>query len=202
MATQVAPRKKTRPSLFWLNGTQPGQITILGDSVVIGRDEAACDVVLDSDLASRRHARVMTDTEGHAYLTDLGSSNGTFVNGEPVTRVRLVEGDRVGFGTRDEAHCVFRGAPAPREEAAAPTPEVDASEAPTAALSGEPMRCPLCRCLITPGQSTCIYCTEMPTQSKLDETVVPNAETCVECGAAARGWGAFCHRCGGALPGR
>ena len=61
MATQVAPRKQTRPSLLWIRNAGPDEVTLLSDSVVIGRDPAACDVVLDADVASRRHARIMTD---------------------------------------------------------------------------------------------------------------------------------------------
>ena len=112
MATQAAPRKQTRPSLFWITSACPAWDTPLSESVVIGRDPAACDIVLETDVASRRHARIMTDPGGNSLLAGLGSSNGTFVNGEPVTRVLLADGDRLCFGSRDEVHCVFR-APLP-----------------------------------------------------------------------------------------
>ena len=201
MATQAVPRKQTWPSLLWIRDAGPDEVTLLSDGVVIGRDPAACDVVLDADVASRRHARIMTDPGGDTILADLGSSNGTFVNGEPVTRILLADGDRLGFGSRDEVHCLFR-APAPTPGGVTAVPVSDASESPTEALPGELGRCPICLRLVTPGRGTCNYCSAMPTRSRLDETVVPNAEGCAACGAAARSLGAFCHRCGARLPGR
>src|SRR5512141_2342822 len=50
------------------------------DQLVIGRD-AACDLVLDSPLVSRRHARLERSGSAHV-LIDLHSINGTFVNGQ------------------------------------------------------------------------------------------------------------------------
>jgi predicted component of type VI protein secretion system len=49
----------------------------------IGRDPAA-EFALDDELVSRRHARVAWDPRGHATLEDLGSRNGTFLNGQPL----------------------------------------------------------------------------------------------------------------------
>lgn len=199
MATPAIPRKITPPSLHWQEGMHPLSITPLGESVVIGRDAAACDVLLDDERASRRHARIMTDPEGHAFLTDLGSSNGTFVNGRRVTRVQLADGDRLGFGAQDAAHCIFR-ATAPPEEAQA-APQVDASEAATAALAGGLTHCPFCRRLMTSDLGMCRYCAAMDTRSKLDESAaaafaVRSPASCDACGAEARDWGDFCHRCG------
>ena len=215
MVAQVAPRKQIQPSLFWLSGACPGEVTPLSADVVIGRDDSACDLVLDSDLTSRRHARIVTDPQGNSLLTDLGSSNGTFVNGLPVTRALLAEGDRLSFGSKDEAHCVFRAAaPAPPEDAAAP-PHFDASEAATAlrvapseaataALSGGLRQCPSCRRLVTSNLGECRYCSAKSGQSGTsaeDVTVDGTGSTtaCGSCGAAAREGGNFCHCCGANL---
>ena len=64
---------------------------------VLGRDEA--DIQIDSPTVSRRHARIrISGTE--ALLEDLGSKNGTFVNGERVsTVVRLRDGDELQIGS-------------------------------------------------------------------------------------------------------
>jgi S1-C subfamily serine protease len=51
-----------------------------GRSVTIGRDPAA-DVFIDDPRASRPHARITVDAGGSATIEDLGSTNGTFVNG-------------------------------------------------------------------------------------------------------------------------
>jgi two-component system, cell cycle response regulator len=68
----------------------------LSDEVVLGRD-AACTVTLPAEDVSRRHARVASDGDGH-LLVDLGSTNGTLVNGRAVERHRLAPGDRIRVG--------------------------------------------------------------------------------------------------------
>lgn len=66
--------------------------------VVIGR-EAPADLIVASPLVSRRHA--MLTVEGDTVtLQDLGSANGTFVNGNRVDRVILRHGDRVHIADR------------------------------------------------------------------------------------------------------
>jgi DNA-binding winged helix-turn-helix (wHTH) protein len=65
---------------------------------VIGRDPA-CGVWIDSASVSRRHARILIDAAG-AVLDDLGSKNGTLVNGLPLTgTVPLQSGDRIHVGS-------------------------------------------------------------------------------------------------------
>jgi two-component system, cell cycle response regulator len=68
----------------------------LDAEVVLGRDPA-CAVPLRADDVSRRHARIAPDGDGH-LLVDLGSTNGTFLNGAPVEVTRLAPGDRIGLG--------------------------------------------------------------------------------------------------------
>jgi len=55
-------------------------------------------MVLVEDMVSRRHAKITT-TDTEVFIQDMGSTNGTFVNGEKVQRARLVEGDRILVGT-------------------------------------------------------------------------------------------------------
>ena len=50
--------------------------------LTVGRDPA-CDIVIDDPSVSRRHARVFL-ADGRVYLEDLGSQNGTMVNGSPI----------------------------------------------------------------------------------------------------------------------
>ena len=63
--------------------------------LLLGRSRD-CDVVLASDAVSRRHARLVF-RDGHWLVCDLGSTNGTTVNGARVGRCRLRPGDRVMF---------------------------------------------------------------------------------------------------------
>ncbi|HTE20736.1 MAG TPA: FHA domain-containing protein, partial [Armatimonadota bacterium] len=85
------------PRLVGMAGTYMGHVFPLGGSVVIGR-EATNPVPLDRDTTtSRRHAQLTAD--GGAYrIQDLGSANGTFVNGAKVTEAVLAPGDEVSIG--------------------------------------------------------------------------------------------------------
>jgi hypothetical protein len=65
--------------------------------VTIGR-LADCDVVVPDKGASRRHAQVRTKN-GVSTLTDLGSTNGTKLNGQHVQSRTLEDGDRITVGT-------------------------------------------------------------------------------------------------------
>jgi pSer/pThr/pTyr-binding forkhead associated (FHA) protein len=65
--------------------------------VIIGRDDS-CDIILDDPAVSMRHVRVAK--QGDSYSAeDLGSSNGTFFNDEPIVKpVPVKPGDRIKIG--------------------------------------------------------------------------------------------------------
>src|SRR5204863_748702 len=65
--------------------------------IIIGRS-SELDMVLVEDMVSRKHAKITTD-EKSVTIQDLGSTNGTFVNGEKVRKVELKDGDRILIGT-------------------------------------------------------------------------------------------------------
>jgi len=66
---------------------------------VLGREPDDRRIRLDSPTVSRRHARISISAKG-ASLEDLGSKNGTFLRGEPVTAVvPLVDGDEIRVGS-------------------------------------------------------------------------------------------------------
>ena len=80
-----------------VEGAEPGRQTKLGTPVEIGRDEST-DIALDDDQASRRHARVSAQGD-LALLEDLGSTNGTYVNGQPIEGPRVLRpGDKIRVG--------------------------------------------------------------------------------------------------------
>jgi hypothetical protein len=64
---------------------------------VVGR-EGTCDVYVESNQVSRRHCLLQV-TERGLLVKDLESTNGTFVNGIPITDGYINEGDRIGLGT-------------------------------------------------------------------------------------------------------
>src|SRR5216110_2512848 len=65
--------------------------------IVIGRS-SELDMVLVEDMVSRKHAEIVTDDK-NVSIQDLGSTNGTFVNGEKIRKVDLKDGDRILIGT-------------------------------------------------------------------------------------------------------
>ncbi|MFQ5653760.1 MAG: sigma 54-interacting transcriptional regulator [Planctomycetota bacterium] len=66
------------------------------EGLVIGRDPVA-DVMLHDPAVSRRHARLVHGGEGWR-IEDLGSSNRTFLNGDPIEGELLAPGDHIGIG--------------------------------------------------------------------------------------------------------
>jgi diguanylate cyclase (GGDEF)-like protein len=85
------------PILRVIAGRDVLRFAVVGGPVEIGRD-AACGLSLNDSSVSRRHARVRPDRAGFE-VEDLGSRNGTFVNGRRVERERLALGDRLEVGT-------------------------------------------------------------------------------------------------------
>jgi pSer/pThr/pTyr-binding forkhead associated (FHA) protein len=94
-----SPPKPRQYALRFISGKyQGGEFPISGDKdVFIGRGNDL-EVVLVEDMVSRKHARVSLQGDTLS-IEDLGSTNGTFVNGEKIKRARLKEGDRVLIGT-------------------------------------------------------------------------------------------------------
>ena len=86
-------------ALRFISGKYQGGEYPLAESgeLVIGRS-SDLDMVLIEDMVSRKHAKI-TLAPGQITISDLGSTNGTFVNGEKVKRARLKEGDRILIGT-------------------------------------------------------------------------------------------------------
>ncbi len=86
-------------ALRFISGKYQGGEYPLQDSgdLVIGRS-SDLDMVLIEDMVSRKHARI-TLQAGSITIADLGSTNGTFVNGEKVKKAQIKEGDRILIGT-------------------------------------------------------------------------------------------------------
>lgn len=82
--------------LFVVWGAELRRPYLLGPTSLLGRG-ADCDIVLDDDGASRHHARVVR-VDGRYWLHDLGSTNGTWVNGLRVEKCALGNGDVVQIG--------------------------------------------------------------------------------------------------------
>ena len=64
---------------------------------IVGRD-GKCDMTLSDDSVSRRHAMVRKTNDDQFIIEDLGSSNGTYVDGIPIVSCLLHSGDSVQLG--------------------------------------------------------------------------------------------------------
>lgn len=82
---------------------------------VVGRGSEA-SIRIDDHGVSRRHARVVRTPEGACFVTDMKSTNGTYLNGVSVSSAELREGDRLQIGTGTVFRFSFRGQLEPREE--------------------------------------------------------------------------------------
>src|SRR5271154_4468420 len=79
------------------DGTELLRKTVRPGDYVIGRDEG-CELQVEVELVSRRHAQLTVNFD-HALIEDLGSSNGTFVNGQPVKEpTRLWPNQKIQIG--------------------------------------------------------------------------------------------------------
>lgn len=76
------------------DGSQP--ITIDRDLTLVGRNRHVCDLQLNHSSISKIHCLIVK-TDGLLFIRDLGSSNGTRVNGQRVTRGALLPGDQLAF---------------------------------------------------------------------------------------------------------
>jgi diguanylate cyclase (GGDEF)-like protein len=105
--TEVTERRACSPKavaydrigLTMVAGPTPGRVlTLTSSETVLGRGQSA-DVQIEERGVSRRHACIRRLSETVCTLEDLGSSNGTFVNGERAHRAILQSGDRVQLGS-------------------------------------------------------------------------------------------------------
>jgi pSer/pThr/pTyr-binding forkhead associated (FHA) protein len=75
------------------------EVPVTGDRVVLGRSRE-CDIRLADTNVSRRHAEVRREDDAY-WIVDLGSTNGTELNGRRVEREQLSDGDRITLGATD-----------------------------------------------------------------------------------------------------
>lgn len=98
-ATMGRPRGTERPgSNVQCSAEINGRSYRLGEgTTVFGRSSNSADIVLDDSGVSRRHFEI-TVRDGHATAADLGSTNGTLLDGRRITSVMLTDGARLTAG--------------------------------------------------------------------------------------------------------
>jgi pSer/pThr/pTyr-binding forkhead associated (FHA) protein len=98
-----------RPRLVPLDGGPP--IELAKELVVVGRSDD-CEVRIDHKSVSKRHC-VLVTTDGLVLVRDLGSTNGTRVNGQRVRRAALLPNDQ--FAVAGFKFVVLFGDPPPKK---------------------------------------------------------------------------------------
>lgn len=100
--TSARPREPSGRAHLWLLDPTGQQVERAAEippdqPVLVGR-RADSTVVLPSNTVSRRHAQIWRENDGY-YVSDLGSTNGTLLNGEPVIGAeRLNDRDEIAVG--------------------------------------------------------------------------------------------------------
>ena len=106
-ADQTTVLRPTQPAMLHVEGL-PSPVVLDRPRFVIGRLQS-CDIRINDRNVSRQHAAI--EREGSGWVvTDLGSTNGTTVNGSHIKRVRLLDGDRIQVGA---THIDFSEASSP-----------------------------------------------------------------------------------------
>lgn len=85
----MTKRSEEIPLVIGQGGPLDGRRWQISKSLVIGRD-GTCDIVIPDRQISRFHANIAPSSQG-LILTDLGSKNGTFINGQKVEDTRLLQ---------------------------------------------------------------------------------------------------------------
>jgi pSer/pThr/pTyr-binding forkhead associated (FHA) protein len=98
-----------RARLIPLDGTAP--IDIVKDLTLVGRQED-CDLRLDHKTVSKMHC-IIVKTDGLLFLRDLGSTNGTRVNGQRVRRAALLPNDQLAIASHKFGVALDPDGPAP-----------------------------------------------------------------------------------------
>lgn len=94
-AAQVRPAHTTGWALKANHTALANRVFPLKDITIIGRS-ADCDICLAAAHLSRRHAQLQV-IDGALFVKDLGSANGTFLNGKQVMEARVKRGDELRF---------------------------------------------------------------------------------------------------------
>lgn len=128
-AAQLLKTEMPRLSITLPDST-PAMYELTEELHTIGRAPEN-SIRLEEPSVSGRHAELMRAGE-NCYLKDLASTNGTLVNGQPVTSVQLRSGDRIQFGKVEACYaCDLAGG-------AQPLPRLEEADSRAAELSARP----------------------------------------------------------------
>jgi predicted component of type VI protein secretion system len=133
-----------------VTGRAAGTSIVVEDVLVIGRHADGAGPLANDEEISRTHARITLDSSGYLAIEDLGSTNGTFVNGLRISGPKtLAEGDGIELGG---ATLVVREVPAPAATGPTTAPQLQPPPArvPTEREPGSRAQAPAARAAAAP----------------------------------------------------
>ncbi len=143
--TQLRTAKTTGWALKANHAALANRVFPLNETMIVGRS-SDCDISLSAAHLSRRHAQLQV-LDGLLFVRDLGSANGTYLNGKQVTEARVKRGDELRFDTLsfgvigpadDLAKTSVRSAKAGSAPAMPKGPKPTKPEKPAAAFAAPP----------------------------------------------------------------
>lgn len=90
----------------YIDGKFTGSHVLSTRDYLVGRDPE-CDIVLQDRLASRKHFKLLWSNEGHFLMQDLGTSNGTLVDGVKEVRRKLLQNATIQVGQELLLFCAY-----------------------------------------------------------------------------------------------
>jgi pSer/pThr/pTyr-binding forkhead associated (FHA) protein len=93
----MLPNGTWAPTLLVMTGPLAGKRLYVRNGFLIGK-QPGCDLQIDDQYASSQHCQIGMDAAGNCKLYDRGSTNGTLLNGVPVTEAVLQNGVTIRIG--------------------------------------------------------------------------------------------------------
>jgi len=90
-----------------VKGEEIGTFNITTTPLIVGRDPASATVVIKNEIVSKNHLKILPKGD-QFFIVDLGSTNGTFVNGQKITETLVKPEDMVQLGKRGNIKLVFK----------------------------------------------------------------------------------------------
>ncbi len=90
-----------------IKGDELGSFNITADGVIVGRDPNVVNIHIADNIVSKTHLKILPRGD-QFFIADLGSTNGTYVNGEKVTETLVGPEDMVQLGKKGDVKLVFK----------------------------------------------------------------------------------------------
>ncbi|MFT3700275.1 MAG: FHA domain-containing protein [Kofleriaceae bacterium] len=96
----LLPNGRPIPGFLIMSGNRTGERLVLKNGFLIG-SQAAADLQIQDGYTSTNHAQFIMDPEGNCTILDLGSTNGTFINGQRIQQQALTHGMTIKVGATE-----------------------------------------------------------------------------------------------------